>query len=158
MSRGLEIGAPRAHIGAEDIMKGTAMRIQAAALAPALALWAALSLAAPPAARAEAENPFGFDMEKFTELQQRLEEEARKLEEAAREAAKGLSRDFTEKLEGPLAEMLGALNETLPELLDEIGDMPAYEAPVILPNGDILIRRKQKSPYGGPPKEGEVDL
>ncbi|MEP5730758.1 MAG: hypothetical protein ABJL67_15465 [Sulfitobacter sp.] len=34
----------------------------------------------------------------------------------------------------------------LTELLDEIEDWTAYEAPEVLPNGDIIIRRKSAPP------------
>jgi hypothetical protein len=45
------------------------------------------------------------------------------------------------------------LSPQLEELRDRMGDMSAYEFPEVLPNGDILIRRK-------PPlaKDGEIDL
>jgi len=42
------------------------------------------------------------------------------------------------------------------DFLGKLGSPDEYEAPEILPNGDILIRRKpQPLP---PPKDGEVDL
>lgn len=43
--------------------------------------------------------------------------------------------------------------EELMKLIDDIGN---YEAPVVLENGDILIRRKPEPP--APLKEGEVEL
>lgn len=48
---------------------------------------------------------------------------------------------------------LRPLAEDLMGLIDEVGN---YEAPVILDNGDILIRRKPDPP--APLKEGEVEL
>ena len=50
-----------------------------------------------------------------------------------------------EGLEGLGPEMLGFLREMGPAfsaLLDEIKDWTAYHPPEILPNGDIIIRRK----------------
>ena len=42
------------------------------------------------------------------------------------------------------------------EQFERLGTPDQYEAPEVLPNGDILIRRKpQPLP---PPKEGEIDL
>jgi hypothetical protein len=43
--------------------------------------------------------------------------------------------------------------EDLMRLMDNIGN---YEAPVVLENGDILIRRKPPPPE--PLKEGEIEL
>ncbi|MEM9716646.1 MAG: hypothetical protein AAF826_09025 [Pseudomonadota bacterium] len=45
------------------------------------------------------------------------------------------------------------LQPQLQALGSTIGDLSMYEAPEVLPNGDIIIRRKL-----GPPKEGEIDL
>ncbi len=72
------------------------------------------------------------------------EEELRALGEAAREMA----RRFAERLD-PMLEKLRAL----------AGDLTAYEAPELLPNGDIIIRRKptpQEAPTPDP--EGGVSL
>ncbi|MEM0978375.1 MAG: hypothetical protein AAGJ34_12635 [Pseudomonadota bacterium] len=41
----------------------------------------------------------------------------------------------------------------LEALGDRIGDLSQYEAPEVLPNGDIIIRKKL-----GPPEEGQIDL
>jgi hypothetical protein len=64
-----------------------------------------------------------------------------------RPALDDMSRALTEMR--PMAEQLMTL-------IDNIGN---YEAPVVLENGDILIRRKPVVPAPmGPPKEGETDL
>ncbi len=42
------------------------------------------------------------------------------------------------------------------ELFGKLGTPDEYEMPEVLPNGDILIRRKPK-PLP-PPQEGEIDL
>jgi hypothetical protein len=58
--------------------------------------------------------------------------------------------------EGMKLLMQGLMDEIGPalgDLKDQIVDWSLYEAPVILPNGDILIRRKPS-----PPSEGEIDL
>ncbi len=65
---------------------------------------------------------------------------------------------FTE-MEPAIGEMgraladLRPLAEDLIGLIDEVGN---YEAPVLLDNGDILIRRKTEP--AAPLKEGEVEL
>lgn len=43
----------------------------------------------------------------------------------------------------------------LTELLDEIEDWSVYEAPEVLPNGDIIIRRKPDAPVTPAPKSSE---
>lgn len=71
----------------------------------------------------------------------------------------------------PLADSLRDLMEGLTQdilpLMEQLGDMMpdlnAYEAPEILPNGDILIRRKPKQPPApdAPPEansDGSIDL
>ena len=58
--------------------------------------------------------------------------------------------------EGMKLLMQGLMDEIGPalgDLKDQIVDWSLYEAPVILPNGDILIRRKPSAPA-----EGEIDL
>lgn len=77
-----------------------------------------------------------------------------------------LQRGFQSILEGLFTEMQPAIDEMgraltemkpmadqLFRLIDDIGN---YEAPVVLENGDILIRRKPAAPE--PLKEGEVEL
>lgn len=61
----------------------------------------------------------------------------------------GLSR----LLEGLAAELGPLMDETLAEiaplienLMEAIDDLTAYEAPEVLPNGDIIIRRKPDAP------------
>jgi hypothetical protein len=63
------------------------------------------------------------------------------------------------EMQPALDEMERALSDLRPmaeQLLRLVDDIGNYEAPVILENGDILIRRKP--PVLGPPKDGEVDL
>jgi hypothetical protein len=48
---------------------------------------------------------------------------------------------------------LRPMAEQLMKLIDDIGN---YEAPVVLENGDILIRRKPAAP--APLNEGEIEL
>jgi len=62
------------------------------------------------------------------------------LSEAARLMMEGLSEELDPALEG---------------LKGWLEDLNAYEAPEVLPNGDIIIRRK---PASDTPEEGEVEL
>ena len=58
-------------------------------------------------------------------------------------------------MQGLLAEMEPALDD----LRDLVGKIDSYHAPEILPNGDILIRRKSAEEMElDAPEEGEVDL
>jgi hypothetical protein len=61
-------------------------------------------------------------------------------------------------LRGLMAEMEPALRE----LQGALQNLDAYHPPEVLPNGDILIRRKEPLPGApaapGTPDEGEVDL
>ncbi|MFZ1468309.1 MAG: hypothetical protein WAT09_04940 [Paracoccaceae bacterium] len=57
--------------------------------------------------------------------------------------------------------LLQDLGPKFAELLTLMGDLSNYETPVVLPNGDILIRRKPDPPVPLEPKpgvDGEVEL
>ncbi|MEO1329385.1 MAG: hypothetical protein AAFW46_06975 [Pseudomonadota bacterium] len=54
------------------------------------------------------------------------------LEEELSEAARRAIEQFL-AMAGPMLEQFGQM----------VGDLPQYEAPIMLPNGDILIRRKR---------------
>lgn len=72
----------------------------------------------------------------------------------------GLAEQFGPAMQSFITEM----GPALAELADEIEDWSAYEAPEILPNGDILIRKKPPQdpdvqpelPEGAP--EGETEI
>ena len=46
------------------------------------------------------------------------------------------------RLRGLLGDMLGAVNPYLQDLAGMLGDLSGWHAPEVLPNGDILIRRR----------------
>ena len=78
-----------------------------------------------------------------------------------------LLRGLMGEIEPTLRELEGALNELdLSDLnlkeLDlggfTLGDLNAYHAPEILPNGDIIIRRKRSDPVAPDPETGEIEL
>jgi hypothetical protein len=92
------------------------------------------------------------------------------MEEGARLVLRGLMsemepalEDMGQALEG-MEPALRALGPQLAELVAMIGDFQNYEAPVKLPNGDILIRRKPDAPQPGLPQpetpgpNGEIEL
>lgn len=49
------------------------------------------------------------------------------------------------------------MGPALSELMQDVEDWSAYEPPEVLPNGDIIIRRKQSAPEEALP-DGEVEL
>lgn len=74
------------------------------------------------------------------------------------EGAKLLLRGLMSKMEPAIDEMGKALTEVEPavnELMRMIGDFRNYHAPEMLPNGDIIIRRK--TPLE-PEPQGEIEL
>ena len=70
---------------------------------------------------------------------------------------RGVESMMRELLRG-MAPAIGELEGTMRLLEGVIGRIEAYEAPEVLPNGDIIIRRR---PEAGPevaPGDGEVEL
>ncbi|MEO0343205.1 MAG: hypothetical protein AAF198_07180 [Pseudomonadota bacterium] len=91
-------------------------------------LFLAAVLAIPAQAQDEIPPPSIWDL--FTEMEQLAED------------ALPMMRGWMDRL-APQLEALGS----------SIGDLSQYEAPEVLPNGDIIIRKKL-----GPPSEGQTDL
>lgn len=58
---------------------------------------------------------------------------------------------LAERLLRDFGERLAPMGERLRELVD---DLDSYEAPEMLPNGDIIIRRKPDAPELPDPKDG----
>lgn len=54
--------------------------------------------------------------------------------------------------------LLGEVEPALRDLEGALRDLNAYYPPEILPNGDIIIRRKHPKPVLPPPEDGEIDL
>ena len=62
--------------------------------------------------------------------------------EPAIEGFEGMAREF-----GPaMAEMMQQMGPALGALLEKVDDLSNYEPPEMLPNGDIIIRRKPDAP------------
>lgn len=78
------------------------------------------------------------------------------MEEGMRLLFEGLLTEMEPALDD-LRDLVEEMEPGLQDLRDLIGDMGAYHRPEMLPNGDIIIRRK--TPLNiEPPDEGEVDL
>jgi len=78
------------------------------------------------------------------------------VEPALREL-EGLAEDMEPALRSFAQEMGPALRD----LLETVEDWSAYEPPVVLPNGDILLKRKPDMPPSDAlpaPEEGEIDI
>ncbi len=119
-----------------------------------------ITLAAP--VSAQEEDPGGFDLMKegarllFRGLLQEMEPAMNDLQGMAGELRPKI-RDFAQEM-GP----------ALGDLMAEVEDWSVYEPPELLPNGDIILRRKPAEPddpEGAPPRkdpdppnEGEIDL
>ncbi|MBV1896944.1 MAG: hypothetical protein KUG70_10830 [Rhodobacteraceae bacterium] len=59
---------------------------------------------------------------------------------------------------GPsMMNFLAEMGPAFADLLDEVEDWSRYSAPEILPNGDIIIRRKPDQEID-PPSTGETDI
>ncbi len=54
--------------------------------------------------------------------------------------------EFSKEAEEAFRNLLESLKPGLEELLGRIDELTYYEAPEILPNGDIIIRRKKDAP------------
>lgn len=91
------------------------------------------------------------------------------MEEGAKLLLRGLMQEMEpaiDELEGMTDEMGEAMKllgeemaPAMAKLLTRIDDLRNYAAPEILPNGDIIIRRKPEAPiYEPDPETGEVEL
>lgn len=133
--------------------------VVAAALAALLALPVATPAVAQDSPPPAAEAPDGDHTDMMREglrllmegLSNGLDDTLDEMGDAAREAAPQM-RDFVARM-GP----------ALAEALSKVGDLANYEAPEVLPNGDILIKRKDTAPEYLPPvpgqnPDGSVDL
>lgn len=63
---------------------------------------------------------------------------------------------LTDQLEPALRGFVENMGPALGDFLGQVDNFSKYHAPEILPNGDIILRRK--SPEEMTPPEGEVDL
>jgi hypothetical protein len=87
------------------------------------------------------------------------------MEEGAKLVLRGLMTEMEpafDEMEKALDDMQPLLKDIGPqfaELMALMGDIRNYDTPVVLPNGDILIRRKVPlAPKFAPGPNGEIDL
>ncbi|MBD3662706.1 hypothetical protein [Sulfitobacter aestuariivivens] len=114
---------------------------------PIIAAIIAIALLAP-AARAQAEGP--SLMERGAEL---FLEGLLKEMQPAIEEFEGLADQM-----GPALRLFAdEMGPKLAEILEEVEDWSAYQAPEILPNGDIIIRRKPDHPLTPPAEKTEPE-
>lgn len=108
---------------------------------------AALSLAAAPAI---AEDAAPSAEEGFSLLEEGAKIILRSFMDEAEPALRDMHREFGEAVEG--------MGPALQRLAEMIGDIRNYEPPVMLPNGDILIRRKPSPDRPVPGPNGEIEI
>lgn len=82
------------------------------------------------------------------------------MEEGAKMLMRGLMTEIEPKIDelrgamemmGPaLAEFVREIGPAFAEMLEQVDDLRHYQAPEILPNGDIIIRRKPDAPGWAP--------
>ena len=68
---------------------------------------------------------------------------------------------LAEDIEPAIRSFAEEMGPALRDLMEQVEDWSAYEPPVVLPNGDILLKRKQDAPpLEGlpPPEDGEIDI
>lgn len=65
--------------------------------------------------------------------------------------------DLAEQAGPSMMNFITEMGPAFAELLDEVQDWSRYSAPEVLPNGDIIIRRKPDE-GAEPTEEGEIDI
>lgn len=70
--------------------------------------------------------------------------------------------DLTEEMEPALRQFAREMGPALRDLMDKVDDITMYHPPELLPNGDIILRRKQPLPPEPVPapegEDGAIDL
>ena len=69
--------------------------------------------------------------------------------------------EIRSSLEPALRQFMTEIGPGFMDLMGEIGDLSAYHAPEVLPNGDILIRKRRPGEEDEGPRpleEGEIEL
>jgi hypothetical protein len=78
------------------------------------------------------------------------------MQEGAKLLFEGLMQEMAPAIEG-MGEALQEMEPAVRDLLALIDDIRNYQAPEMLPNGDIIIRRKPDAPLR-PLEDGEIEL
>lgn len=80
------------------------------------------------------------------------------MERGAQQFLEGLLQEMEPALEG-MMNFLEQMGPAMRDIMDEVKDWSVYEAPEMLPNGDIIIRRKPDLPEDAPePEQPQIDL
>lgn len=67
--------------------------------------------------------------------------------------------DMAREIGPAMEEMMAEMGPAIIELMDRVDDLSNYEQPEVLPNGDIILRRKQEAPtLPEPGPDGGVEL
>lgn len=66
--------------------------------------------------------------------------------------------ELSQELEPALKQMMQEMGPAFAELLDKVDDITMYHPPEMLPNGDIILRRKQPEDVEPPEEGGAIDL
>ena len=120
---------------------------------PAVALSCALALPAQAQAQTDTDSPTLMEEGARMFLRGLITEM-----EPALDDLRGLAEDLGPQMQALVAEM----GPALADLLTLIDDVTNYAPPEVMPNGDIIIRRKPDAPEYAPPPvaddEGGIDL
>lgn len=65
---------------------------------------------------------------------------------------------MAEDMEPALRQFMTEIGPGFVELLGQIEDLSAYHAPEILPNGDIIIRKKTPAEQAAEDDEGDIEI
>ena len=66
--------------------------------------------------------------------------------------------ELSQELEPALKQMMQEMGPAFAELLYKVDDITMYHPPEMLPNGDIILRRKQPEEVEPPEEDGAIDL
>lgn len=67
-------------------------------------------------------------------------------------------RDLADEMEPAMRDMMAEMGPALADMINKIDDFRNYDAPEILPNGDIIMRRRAEAPEFTPVPQTEIDL
>lgn len=67
-------------------------------------------------------------------------------------------RDRAGEMEPAIRDFVERMGPALSEMMDKVGDLSAYHPPEVLPNGDIILRRKTPQELRDDVPGGEVDI
>ena len=113
------------------------------------------ALAAPVAAQAQSESEGGQGRSLMEEGARLFLKGLQQQMEPALEEFEGFAREIGPQMQSFFLEMGPAFKS----LMDEVQDWSAYHPPEMLPNGDIILRRKAgRLPEEVAPEDGETDL